>query len=123
MTKLTGFRRKRIGFRNYLATFQAQNLQTDSYGQREYTSDSTWVTSVYEWPCELISVSGKETVYGDKVSDISTHVIVGDKEQVKNITSVMRVLIDGQEYGIVAIRDVSGANQELRVELKKDGSA
>ncbi len=123
MTKLTGFRRKRIGFRNYLASFQTQNLQTDSYGQRSYTDDATWVTSVYEWPCELISVSGKETVYGDKVSDISTHVIVGDKEQAKDVTAVMRVMIDNEEYGIVAIRDVSGTNRELRVELKKDGSS
>lgn len=121
MTKLTGFRRKRIGFRNYLATFQTQNLQTDSYGQRTYTDNATWVTEVYEWPCELISVSGKETVYGDKVSDISTHVIVGEKEQAKNVTSVMRVMIDGEDYGVVAIRDVSGVNRELRVELKKNG--
>ena len=28
-------------------------------------------------------------------------------------------MIDGEEYGIVAIRDVSGTNRELRVELKK----
>lgn len=123
MTKLTGFRRKRIGFRNYLATFQTQNLQTDSYGQREYTNDSTWVTDIYHWPCELISVSGKETVYGDKVSDISTHVIVGEKEQAKSANALMRVMIDGEDYGIVAIRDVSGTNRELRVELKKNGSA
>ena len=123
MTKLTGFRRKRIGFRNYLASFQTQNLQTDSYGQRTYTDESTWVTSVSDWPCELISVSGKETVYGDKVSELSTHVIVGDKEQAKDVTAIMRVVIDSDEYGIVAIRDVSGTNRELRVELKKDGSS
>jgi len=119
MTKLTGFKRKRVGFRNYLATFQSQNLQTDSYGQRTYTEDSTWVTSVSDWPCELISVSGKETVYGDAVSEVSTHVIVGDKEQAKNVSAIMRVMIDGEEYGIVATRDVSGTNRELRVELKK----
>ena len=121
MTKLTGFRRKRIGFRNYLAIFQTQNSQTDSYGQRTYTDDATWVTSVSDWPCELISVAGKETVYGDKVSELSTHVIVGDKEQAKSATAVMRVIIDDEEYGIVAIRDVSGTNRELRVELKRDG--
>jgi len=119
MTKLTGFRRKRVGFRNYLATFQLQNMQTDSYGQRVYTDDLTWVTSVSDWPCELISVSGKETVYGDAVTELSTHVIVGDKEQAKDVNARMRVMIDGEEYGIVAIRDVSGTNRELRVELKK----
>ena len=60
-------------------------------------------------------------MYGDKVSELSTHVIVGDKEQAKSATAVMRVIIDDEEYGIVAIRDVSGTNRELRVELKRDG--
>ena len=119
MTKLTGFRRKRVGFRNHLATFQTQNLQTDSYGNRQYTDNATWVTNVSNWPCELISVSGKETVYGDAVTELSTHIIVGDKEQAKDVNARMRVMIEDEEYGIVAIRDVSGTNRELRVELKK----
>ena len=76
MTKLTGFRRKRVGFRNYLATFQTQNLQTDSYGNRQYTDNATWVTNVSNWPCELISVSGKETVYGDAIVTARLRTIV-----------------------------------------------
>ena len=46
-------------------------------------------------------------------------VVAGDKEQAKSVNALMRVIIDGEEYGIVATRDVSGANRELRVELKK----
>ena len=152
MPKVTGFNRKRIGHRNYLATIQNPPTTQDEYGQISYSSGS-WTTAVTDWPCELIDTSGGEIIDGMMTKSSTEKVAVGDKPQIDaatvtaqsrciidgmmtksstekvavgdkpqidaaTVTSASRCIIDGKTYGITAVRDVSGDNFTVRLELR-----
>ena len=119
MPKVTGFNRKRIGHRNYLATIENPPTAEDEYGQTTYSS-GTWTAALSSWPCELVDVSGGEIIDGMMTKSATEKVAIGDKAQIDaaNITSQSSCIIDGKTYGITAIRDVSGDGYTMRVELR-----
>lgn len=116
MPKVTGYNRKRIGHRNHLASFQSPPITLDSFGQIDHTA--SWTDEVSDWPCELISASGGQDTYGEMVLTTTTDVIIGDYDLVSQVNTLWRVVIDGNQYSITAIRDVSGDRRTMRVELK-----
>lgn len=119
MPKVTGFNRKRVGHRNYLATIQSPPATVDEYGQVNYSLEA-WTDVVSSWPCELIDVSGGEIIDGMMTKTSTEKVAVGDKPQINDagIDSKHRCLIDGKTYGITAVRDVSGDGFTVRLELR-----
>ena len=119
MPKVTGFNRKRVGHRNYLATIENPPTAEDEYGQTTYAS-GTWTAAVQSWPCELIDASGGEIVDGMMTKTSTEKVAIGDKPQIdnSNVTTKSRCIIDGKTYGITAVRDVSGDGFTVRLELK-----
>jgi hypothetical protein len=119
MPKVTGFNRKRVGHRNYLATIQGPPTTVDEYGHVNYTSEA-WTSVVTDWPCELIDVSGGEIIDGMMTKSTTEKVAVGDKPQIDDaeIDSKHRCIIDGKTYGITAVRDVSGDGFTVRLELR-----
>lgn len=119
MPKVTGFNRKRIGHRNKLAKFENPPSTSDEYGHLSYTS-GTWTTVIQAWPCELIDAAGAEVISGFATKATTEKVAIGDLPQHtgEGVTTKSRCIIDGQTYGITAIRDVSGDGFTLRVELR-----
>jgi len=119
MPKVTGFNRKRVGHRNYIALIENPPATQDEYGQISYGSGS-WTTAVSEWPCELIDSSGGEIIDGMMTKTTTEKVAIGDKPQIDaaTVTAQSRCIINGQTYGITAVRDVSGDNFTVRLELR-----
>lgn len=119
MPKVTGFNRKRVGHRNYLATIENPPATLDEYGQVSYSS-GTWTATVTDWPCEVIDTSGGEIIDGMMTKSTTEKVAIGDKPQIDagSVTSESRCTIDGKTYGIMAVRDVSGDNFTVRLELR-----
>lgn len=119
MAKLTGFNRKRIGHRNYVAVVQSPPSAQDEYGHIDY--EGTWTTVVSEWPCELVDVGGGEVIDGLQTKATTEKIAIGDATQLKSAgvsSTAYRLVIDGTNYGITAIRDVSGDGFSYRVELR-----
>jgi len=119
MAKLSGFNRKRIGHRNYVAAVQAPPFGQDEYGHTDYNGQ--WTTVVSEWPCELVDVTGGEVIDGFQTKATTEKLAIGDATQLKDAGvsgTSYRLLIDGTHYGITAIRDVSGDGFTYRVELR-----
>ena len=118
MSKLTGFNRKRIGHRNNLATIESPPTSLDEYGQRSYTTGS-WTTVIDGWWCELVDLGGGEILDGVQTKESTQKVAIGDSPAIQGtVNTQCRCTIDGTVYGIVAVRDVSGDNKTLRVELR-----
>ena len=118
MAKLTGFNRKRIGHRNYKALIESPPTALDEYGQRSYTTGS-WTTVIDGWWCELVDLGGGEILDGVQTKESTQKVAIGDSPAVKGlITPQCRCTIGGVVYGVVAVRDVSGDNKSVRVELR-----
>ncbi|MGI9460587.1 MAG: phage head completion protein [Pirellulales bacterium] len=119
MPKVTGFNRKRIGHRNFLAAIENPPVTQDEYGQINYSS-GTWTSAVSSWPCELIDASGGEVIDGMMTKSTTEKVAIGDKPQIDaaSVTSKSRCIIDGKTYGITAVRDVSGDGFTVRLELR-----
>lgn len=118
MAKLTGFNRKRIGHRNYLADIQSPPTSVDEYGQVSYTSGE-WTTVMSGWWCELLDLGGGEVLDGTETNTLTIKVAIGDKTSVNGLVNPKcRCIIDGVTYGITAVRDIAGDNFTLRVELK-----
>jgi hypothetical protein len=118
MAKLTGFNRKRVGHRNYKATFQSPPSSVDEYGQVSY-STGEWTTTFEGWWCELVDLGGGEILDGVETRSLTIKVAIGDKPAVAGkVDSKSRCIIDGITYGITAVRDIAGDNFTLRVELK-----
>jgi hypothetical protein len=118
MAKLTGFNRKRVGHRNYLATIQSPPVAVDEYGQVSYSTGS-WTTVISDWWCELIDVGGGEILDGSQTKELTTKVAIGDAPAIQGqVSSKCRCIIDGTTYGITAVRDVAGDKFTLRVELR-----
>lgn len=121
MAKLTGFNRKRIGHRNYKALIESPPAAEDAYGQVTYSSGS-WTTVIDGWWCELVDLGGGEILDGVQTKTSTQKVAIGDSPAVKGLVHTKcRLTIDGKVYGIVAVRDVSGDNKTLRVELRSAG--
>lgn len=120
MAKLTGFNRKRIGHRNYLATFSEPVVALDGFGQTNYES-GTYTTLLTNWACELVDVNGGEVVYGMMATSKTDMLLIGDKPDfaAANINTKCKVEVNGKEYQILAIRDVSGDNRTVRVEVRQ----
>ncbi len=119
MAKLAGFNRKRIGHRNHVASFQSPPASTDEYGHVDH--GGAWTTVVTSWPCELIDAAGGEVIDGFQVKETTERIAIGDATQLKDAGvsgTRYRCVIDGQIYGITAIRDVSGDGMTQRVELR-----
>jgi|TARA_Y100000033_G_scaffold46908_1_gene51927 hypothetical protein len=119
MPKVTGFNRKRIGHRNYLALIENAPTEQDEYGQVTYSTGS-WTTAVSAWPCELIDTTGGEIIDGMMTKTSTEKVAIGDKPQIDaaDVTAKSRCIIDGKTYGITAVRDVSGDGFTVRLELR-----
>ena len=118
MAKLTGFNRKRVGHRNFSAHIESPPTAVDDYGQRNYTTGS-WTTVISGWWCELVDLGGGEILDGTETKSGTTKVAIGDSPAVKGlVTTDCRVTIDGEVYGITAVRDVAGDNRTIRIELK-----
>lgn len=118
MAKLTGFNRRRSGHRNYQALLQAPPATVDEYGQVSY-SDGAWTTIMPNWWCELVDLGGGEILDGAETKTATEKVAIGDNTDLGGrVNTKCRCIIDGVTYGITAIRDVSGDNMTLRVELK-----
>lgn len=118
MSRITGFNRKRVGYRNYSALIESPPISTDEYGQVSYTS-GTWTTVLADWWCELVDAGGGDIVDGLQTKASTQAVLVGDAPSTGGqITTDCRVTINGIVYGIVAVRDISGSNRVLRIEVR-----
>jgi hypothetical protein len=119
MPKVSGFNRKRIGHRNYIAKIESPPVAEDDYGHVTYTS-GTWTTLVNKWPCELIDAAGSEIIQGFAVKAATDKVAIGDSKQLScvNLNTKCRVTIRNKVYGVTAVRDVSGDGLTTRIELK-----
>ena len=118
MAKLTGFNRKRIGHRNYKASFYSPPTAVDEYGQQDL-ANGTWLTVFEGWWCELIDLAGGEVLDGVELRSQTTRVAIGEASPIKGVVKAShKCIIDGEEYGITAVRDVAGDNFTVRVELK-----
>ena len=119
MPKVSGFNRKRIGHRNYIARIESPPTTQDDYGHVTYKS-GPWTTIVDKWYCELIDASGSEIIEGFAVKELTEKVAIGDSSQLKslNINTKCRLVIRGKVYGVTAVRDVSGDGFTTRIELR-----
>lgn len=119
MAKVSGFNRKRIGHRNYLAKIESPPTTSDAYGHVTYVS-GTWTTIASGWPCELIDAAGSELIEGFAVKELTEKVAVGDSGQLEGLTinTKCRLTIRGKVYGVTAVRDVSGDGFTTRIELR-----
>ncbi len=117
MGKVTGFNRKRVGHRNFVAAFDAPPSAVDEYGHINLASGN-WQEVVSHWYCEVIDAGGNEVIDGFQTRATTTKVITGDPSAVTQVTESHRCRIDGVIYGITAIRDVSGDNRTKRIELR-----
>ncbi len=119
MLIVSGFNRKRIGLRNYIAKIVSPPSAEDAYGHVTYVS-GTWTTLVAKWPCELIDAAGSEIIEGFAVKELTEKVAIGDSGQFDCVTlnTKCRVTIRNKVYGVVAVRDVSGDGFTTRLELR-----
>ena len=85
MPKVTGFNRKRIGHRNFLAAIENPPVTQDEYGQVNYSS-GTWTSAVSSWPCELIDASGGEVIDG-MMTKLAFAMVIGPKHLVAAATA------------------------------------
>ena len=108
MPKVTGFNRKRIGHRNYLATIENPPTAEDEYGQTTYAS-GTWTSAVQSWPCELIDASGGEIVDGMMTKTSTEKVAIGDKPQIDNSNVGKPKLINTSKAG--TLKGLSNSSQ------------
>jgi len=112
--------RKRIGFRRHSIDIMVHNGTVDSYGQKTYNNPSDWDVFFSGWPCEFISTVGGEILRGRMVTEKSTHAAFGNFAAVEGITTKMRVVHNGHNYGITSVGDPDGTRSEMRVELRKE---
>jgi len=119
MPKVSGFNRKRIGHRNYVAKIESPPTAEDAYGHVTYTT-GTWTTLVQKWYCELIDAAGSEIIEGFAVKEMTEKVAIGDSSQLRNLNlnTKCRLTIRGKVYGVTAVRDVSGDGFTTRIELR-----
>lgn len=119
MPKVSGFNRKRVGHRNYIARIESPPTAQDDYGHVTYTSGA-WTTIVEKWYCELIDAAGSEIIDGFAVKEVTEKVAIGDSSQLKNlnINTKCRLVIRDKVYGVTAVRDVSGDGFTTRIELR-----
>ncbi len=69
-----------------------------------------------------MDLGGGEILDGVQTKTSTQKVAVGDAPAVKGtINTKCRCTIDGVEYGIVAVRDVSGNHRTIRIELRATG--
>ena len=118
MPKLSGFNRKNIGARNYVARIERPPVVPDDFGNIDYTGE--WTEVIPKWPCELVNVEGGEVVDGYQTAAMTEMMAVGDfaHPNQNNVDRTMRLVIDGKAYQITAIRDVAGRRRDMRIELK-----
>ena len=114
-------KRKKIGYRNHVATFQQHDASQDSHGQPSYPTGGDWDTVVTDWPCELITTSGGESLRGRQVTETTTHVFYGEYFGAEGVTADMRMIVGGDTYAINTAYDPNGDRRELRVEAKREG--
>jgi len=119
VSRITGFNRKRIGYRNHSATIESPPQTLDDYGQRSYTT-GPWAAVLSGWWCELVDLGGGEILDGVATKTATEAVLIGDSPSTEGeITTDCRAVVDGVTYGITAVRDISGANRVLRVEIRR----
>jgi hypothetical protein len=111
-----------IGLRTHVATFYEHNGRVDGAGNPTYSVDNDWVPTIFNWPCELQTVSGGEDARGRQTSQTTTHVLYGEAGGAEGVTVEQRVEIAGRRYNIVSAYDEQGLNMERRVELSGDYS-
>lgn len=110
--------RKRIGMRRWTATFYRHDGTIDSYGQPTYHVDADWDVLSLSWPCELITTVGSEVIRGRMVNEKTTHVAFGEFYGADGVTVQDRCVINGVNYGIIAVIDADGMQTEKRLELR-----
>lgn len=113
-------RRHAIGMRRWTATFQQHDGRYDSHGQPTYGTAGDWDTFLSAWPCELMTVSGGETIRGRQVTATTTHVFYGEYFGAEGVTAQMRMIVDGQTYAIQSAYDPAGDRREMRIEARRE---
>ena len=111
-------RRERIGSRRHRATIRQHNGNQDDHGRPTHEVDEDWDIIVDQWPVELITTGGEEIVRGTRVASESTHVLYGEYQAAKGITTDMEAVINSVTYDIIAAYDSDGDGREMRVEMK-----
>ena len=107
--------RQRVGYRNHRATFQSPTKTLDSIGQEQ----KTWATFVDGWPCEVLTAVSGEVIRGRQARTNTTLVLYGNHSAVKNVTTEMRCVLNGETYSVNSVMDQSGNQFETRIELKE----
>ena len=112
--------RKRVGFRRHLVDIKVHDGTVDTYGQPTYNNPNDWDDFFTGWPCEFVSTVGGEILRGRMVTEKSTHAAFGNFSAIEDITTEMRVLYNGDYYGITSVGDPEGIRSEMRVEMRKE---
>lgn len=113
-------RRERSGARRHLAHVRKHNGELDAHGNPDYADAGNWDTVIPDWPVELITTTGGETVRGKQVTAQTTHVFYGEYQGGSGVKADMRVEVDGIQYSVVSALDLDGDRREIRVEAKRE---
>lgn len=112
--------RKRTGGRRHRLTAKQHDGTKGTHGTPTYTTEGDWGTVVLNWPVELLTVSGGETLRGRQTAAETTHVFFGEYHAGKLIASDMKVEVGGVTYAVVTAYDPAGDSREMRVEARRE---
>jgi len=98
---------------NQRITIKSATESQDAAGQTIYTWDTTVVSNL---PVSVDAVSGGESLRGRQVS-AGTQIVFTARYR-SDVTTKMRVVYAGENYGIVRASDPYGDQRELRIEAK-----
>lgn len=118
---MSGYRH-RIGNRRHRADIYQHDGSVDGFGQPDKHEAGSWTEYIADWPCEIITASGGESIRGRQVSETTTHVFFGEYFGATGITSKMKIIVDSQTYAINSVYDPAGDSREMRVEGKIEDS-
>jgi len=113
-------RRNRRGGWQHVASFSQHNGRVNEHNLPTVANPGDWRVVVREYPCEVLSTSGGETIRGRQVTAYTTHVLFGDYFAARNIKPDMRVKVKGMKLNIVSVLDPDGDQFEMRIECKAE---
>ena len=113
-------RRNKVGYRRYVATFFEHDGSIDTSGQPTFNDPATWTQVVSGWYCEVLAVSGTETLRGRQVTAQTRRVLYGDWSAVASVTPRMRCKVDGVVSDVVAVLDENGDKREMVIQLGEE---
>lgn len=101
--------RFRVGSMRYRCTIQQETETPDASGQPILT----WSDYCKDEPCEYRPTSGMETVRGRQV-EAGTRAVFTVRYR-SGYNTQMRLVFDGETYGITAVNKVDGLNKYLEI--------